>query len=339
MGNFIAVIGKELNLAVKFQQKSMMQCMMHGDYVVTVYSPPGLQIPYVSHSLYQDLDLSQEYSIEVTPIWKQLPGQSQPTEETDEYLKQIDIPKAIKHALEQQLEKFVSEKKGGEFDPVEFPAMTASFLSRSISMNDDLEHKIFGWNFVSGGIGKPGSTANSISSSIDKLPLLTKEVRGMEGVTMKCYREYNVNYSFEGKSTNNLKIIMFRVSRARENRFKKGVMDFVDAGPKEWFSINTVHKLLFLVLGFLFLYGRLGCTEVPVKDSAPSSGMLFEEEPKQLTMMETYCADKNYYLFTVAISFLFLTAIKMIFGKIAKKRAANRSAANAAAKAAAKKDD
>lgn len=339
MGNCIAVVGKELNLAVKFQQKSMMQCMMHGDHVVTVYQPPGLNIPYVSHSLYQDLDLSQDYSVEVTPIWKQLPGQSQKTEETDEYLKEIDIPGVIKHALEQQLEKYVSEKKGGEFDPVEFPAMAASFLSRDLSQNDEIRDKIYGWNFVSGGIGKPGSSGNSISCTVDKLPLLTREVREKEGVDTKCYREYNVNYSFEGKSTNNLKVIVFRVGRARENRLKKGVKDFYEAGPKEWFSVNTVHKILFMILGFLFLYSRLGCTEqVETTPEAPSSGMLFEEETKQMTIMETFCSDKNYYMFTVAISFLFLTAIKMIFGKLQKKRAANQRAAAAAA-AEAKKND
>ena len=88
LGNFIAVIGKELNLAVKYSKGSMMKCLMPANYMIVVYEPPNLHVPNIKFALKEVPEIKLDFHVEVTRYTKE--GIEE--ESDDEYMGILDFP-------------------------------------------------------------------------------------------------------------------------------------------------------------------------------------------------------------------------------------------------------
>lgn len=198
--------------------------------------------------------------------------------------------------------------------------MISSFISRKVRNDESITNKQYGWHVVSGSVGKKGSEITSLSTTVDCIRKLKPELRHVQGISNVLCRQFEATFTLNG-SEKALKVLVFRCIRGRENRYKQAVKDFVEGGPKVWFSMNTVHKLLLGVLALMYFLSRFGCHSTSTEQPAVNSGVMFkEEEEVEQGYYDKFCTHKNYYLYTVGITFLMMTAIKFVFDRLNKKR-------------------
>ena len=254
-GNYIALVGKELNLAVKYSKGSMMKCLMPGSYMILVYEPPNLHVPNVKYALQNPPEIKHDYKVVVNKHIKEGAEEESDTED----FQILQIPAILKSSMEETLQAHVNDKKDN-IDLTEYPSLVSSRLSTWITKEEIITNKHYGWHIVASGTAIRDSESNSIVSTVDKLPYIPEDLQAKPGLKNILHRDYVVSFvRAPGKKVENTKIHMFRVEKTLESWVKRGCKDCWAGGITQILSIDFIHKILFFVMLLSFFVGRFSC--------------------------------------------------------------------------------
>ncbi|CAI2370538.1 unnamed protein product [Moneuplotes crassus] len=320
--NSMVIVGKDFNISLKYKKNTLMRFILPCDYIMMFYESPNITLPSLRHSHTAHNEEDDKYEIKVkacTPISvknEENKGKVDDPNYTDISIldvKECQIEEVIAKNLSHCLNEFTELKNNGstaQLDLCELPQMISGQVTKILAEMDDSKTREYGWHFIVSDPFNPGAEVFHINTSVEHYYNQSIEDQ-KAGIFNVIYREYTVDFLLPPKmAKQQFHIVVYRVNRGHDSAIGSALKSVTSIKLLDLLSVSSIHKVFFVLLVIVYFGNRFICGKY---DDIDYSNV---PEDHQIGTIENLCKNKNNTILMVAISFIILSVLKQIFGKL-----------------------